>query len=315
MPIPGSDENTWGAILNDFLAVEHNTDGTLKKAGDISTAGANASNALSTAQAKYTKPSDGIPETDLASSVQTKLNAGGVPTIADDSITTSKIADEAITNAKLDALTQSTLSAVAGKADASTVTAKYTKPGSGIPAADLATAVQTSLGKADTALQAADISAKADNSAVAHLTGSETIAGVKTFSGQIIVPSPSSATDAANRNYVDSKVVTSVVPFSQAGSATTGSSGSWRAPTAGIITRVTLMTVTAAAGSNLSVQFYKNASLISTQTITAGSTADATAVVSSAFAIGDKLSVTATSVGSTTAATGVVAQFDYTHTA
>jgi hypothetical protein len=32
-------------------------------------------------------------------------------------------------------------------------TAKYTKPGGGIPASDLATAVQTSLGKADTALQ------------------------------------------------------------------------------------------------------------------------------------------------------------------
>jgi hypothetical protein len=32
--------------------------------------------------------------------------------------------------------------------------AKYTKPGSGIPSTDLATAVQTSLGKADTALQA-----------------------------------------------------------------------------------------------------------------------------------------------------------------
>jgi len=32
LPIPGSDDNTWGEILNDFLEVEHNADGTLKKA-------------------------------------------------------------------------------------------------------------------------------------------------------------------------------------------------------------------------------------------------------------------------------------------
>ena len=30
LPIPGSDDGTWGDILNSYLAVEHNTDGTLK---------------------------------------------------------------------------------------------------------------------------------------------------------------------------------------------------------------------------------------------------------------------------------------------
>ena len=30
LPIPGSDSGTWGAVLNDFLAQSHNTDGTLK---------------------------------------------------------------------------------------------------------------------------------------------------------------------------------------------------------------------------------------------------------------------------------------------
>ena len=30
LPIPGDDQGTWGTILNDFLAVEHNDDGTLK---------------------------------------------------------------------------------------------------------------------------------------------------------------------------------------------------------------------------------------------------------------------------------------------
>jgi len=39
-------------------------------------------------------------------------------------------------------------------ATAAEVAAKYTKPSTGIPASDLASAVQTSLGKADTAIQA-----------------------------------------------------------------------------------------------------------------------------------------------------------------
>lgn len=30
LPVPGSDENTWGDILNDFLGQEHNSDGSQK---------------------------------------------------------------------------------------------------------------------------------------------------------------------------------------------------------------------------------------------------------------------------------------------
>jgi hypothetical protein len=35
LPVPGSDDGAWGDILNDFLLTEHNTDGTLKKSGQI----------------------------------------------------------------------------------------------------------------------------------------------------------------------------------------------------------------------------------------------------------------------------------------
>jgi hypothetical protein len=37
LPVPGSDTNTWGEILNDFLAVEHNTDGSLDASASLST--------------------------------------------------------------------------------------------------------------------------------------------------------------------------------------------------------------------------------------------------------------------------------------
>lgn len=62
LPTPGSDDGTWGNILNDYLSVAHATDGTLKDTGVVAS--------------KYVKPSGGIPEADLDSAVQTKLNAG-----------------------------------------------------------------------------------------------------------------------------------------------------------------------------------------------------------------------------------------------
>src|SRR5665647_143671 len=52
LPLTGSDDGTWGDILNDFLAVTHNTDGTIKTGL--------------------------IVETQLSSAVQAKLNSGGV---------------------------------------------------------------------------------------------------------------------------------------------------------------------------------------------------------------------------------------------
>jgi hypothetical protein len=32
LPIPGSDDGTWGDVLNDYLAVEHDSDGSLRMA-------------------------------------------------------------------------------------------------------------------------------------------------------------------------------------------------------------------------------------------------------------------------------------------
>lgn len=35
LPQPGSDDGTWGTLLNDFLTVEHNSDGSLKPSGSL----------------------------------------------------------------------------------------------------------------------------------------------------------------------------------------------------------------------------------------------------------------------------------------
>ncbi len=92
LPTPGSDNGTWGDVLNDFLLVAHTSTGGLKT----------------------------------------------------NSVDAAAITDGVVSNAKLDSATQTTLSQVAGK---------YVKPGSGIPSTDMTSAVQTSLTKADNAVQ------------------------------------------------------------------------------------------------------------------------------------------------------------------
>lgn len=62
LPVPGSDDGQWGDLLNAFLLVSHNGDGSLTSSA-ITNAGG------------YTKPAGGIPKSDLASSVQTSLTS------------------------------------------------------------------------------------------------------------------------------------------------------------------------------------------------------------------------------------------------
>lgn len=64
LPTPGGDAGDWGGILNDYLEVEHNSDGTLKLRSD------------GTLDSFYTKPGTGIPKADLSSAVQTSLDLG-----------------------------------------------------------------------------------------------------------------------------------------------------------------------------------------------------------------------------------------------
>ena len=65
LPVPGNDNDVWGAILNDFLSVEHTIDGKLK----IRTDG--------TLSDLYSKPAGGIPQSDLSGAVQSVLDAAG----------------------------------------------------------------------------------------------------------------------------------------------------------------------------------------------------------------------------------------------
>lgn len=71
LPTPGGDDGKWGDILNDFLSVEHNGDGSLKsvaRPADLA--------------AKYSLPGGGIPKSDLSNGVQISLDKADTPAIA-----------------------------------------------------------------------------------------------------------------------------------------------------------------------------------------------------------------------------------------
>lgn len=74
LPTPGSDSGAWGTLLNEFLEVEHNNDGTLKRGNDITTA-------LSTANAAQTSANGKI-DTSVATTKGDLLAASGAGAIA-----------------------------------------------------------------------------------------------------------------------------------------------------------------------------------------------------------------------------------------
>jgi parallel beta-helix repeat protein len=140
---------------------------------------ADATNAAAIA-AKYTKPVGGIPQSDMTSTVQAKLDGA------------EQSANKAQANgyAPLDS---------SGK----------------VPSANLPAVLVTSVAgrTGDVTLGESDVSGlTADLAAAVHKTGAETVAGVKTFSSSPVVPTPASGTDAANKDYVDTAASTATVP-------------------------------------------------------------------------------------------------------
>lgn len=69
LPVSGSDDGVWGDILNEYLSVAHNDDGTPKDIGVVAN--------------KYTKPDDGIPASDLDNATQDILDNSIPKTVVD----------------------------------------------------------------------------------------------------------------------------------------------------------------------------------------------------------------------------------------
>ena len=153
----GSDADTSNARTLDWQ-------GNQELAGDLTVfAGTqnetSVSELKSAIQAKYTKPSGGIPASDIASGVIPVVSgfytkpSGGIPStdLASGVTTSLGKADTAYQKPSGGIPSTDMASAVTtslGKADTA-----YQKPSGGIPSTDMASAVQTSLGKADSAYQ------------------------------------------------------------------------------------------------------------------------------------------------------------------
>jgi hypothetical protein len=279
LPTPGDDANVWGDILNDFLAVSHMDDGTIRVsalpepqvadgsitpkklsqayipttqkgayngvatldntgrvplaqmpsgsvltdastlnkgvvrlAGDLSgTADAPTVPALNS---KYVKPPTGIPETDLSSDVQTKLNTGGA--IGDASTTTKglvKLAGDLAGTADAPTVpglnSRIPLSQKGANNGVATLDSTGRVPTSQLPAGLEPDATTTTKGiirlggdLAGTA-DAPTVPGKANDSEVMHLMGNETVTGVKIFTSSPEVPIPEQPNDATSKQYVD----------------------------------------------------------------------------------------------------------------
>ena len=173
LPTPGGSDGTWGAELNAFLLVSHDVDGSLRSS--LTTADATTS-----AKGKVQLAGDlggtadapvivagAVTEAKLSAAVQTKLNATGTAAVVSVNTRTGAISltktDVGLANAD----NTSDVNKPVSTATQTALAAKYTLAGTGIPATDLAAAVQTSLGKADARdalkLQGTTVSASAPN--------------------------------------------------------------------------------------------------------------------------------------------------------
>lgn len=95
LPIPGHDKGSWGGILNDFLEIEHNSDGTLKKAADIASAQATASQAQSLASSAQI---DANNAQSTANAVQSNLSSHTGNTSNPHGVTKAQVGLSAVTN-------------------------------------------------------------------------------------------------------------------------------------------------------------------------------------------------------------------------
>lgn len=219
LPNPGSDDGTWGTILNEFLSVEHNVDGTLKVAGSLGDKADDADTLHNTGNelvggTKTFSASPVVPTPSLGSHaanktyVDTALSAG-----APDATTSSKgivqLAGDLGGSAS-----NPTVPALAGKEPTITATssADYYRGDKTFQPLDksavgLANVDNTSdANKPVSSATQTVLNLKANDSDVVHTTGTESIAGAKTFSDSVSISNTGSlalGTPSANPAFLD----------------------------------------------------------------------------------------------------------------
>lgn len=179
-PQPGGDANTWGTILNDFLTVSLNADGTLKDA-TVSTSTLNAG-----------APSSGqvLAYNGIGLSWSTLTAAGSVPDASPSTKGLIQLAGDLSGTAA-----SPTVPGLAAKADTSVLSAHTTNTSN----PHVVTKAQVGLGSVD---NTSDVSKPISTAAQTAFNLKANLAS-PTFTGTVTVPTPVNTTDAATKTYVD----------------------------------------------------------------------------------------------------------------
>jgi hypothetical protein len=241
LPVVGQDDDIWGEILNDFLTVEHNNDGTLKRAGSIASAvqSVNGENGptitLTAGDVGAATDSAVVHKTgaETVAGVKTFSSSPIVPTpTASGEAANKTYVDSVVAGGAVDAST-TTKGIVQLAGDLAGTASSPTVPGLSGKEPTIAAGTTAQYWRGDKSWQTLSKTAvglaNVDNTSDINKpisTATQTALNAKaplaspTFTGTVTVPAPSAGTDAATKTYVDSAVAGSTAP-----DATTSSKG------------------------------------------------------------------------------------------
>jgi hypothetical protein len=236
LPIPGGDDGTWGNVLNDFLGVEHNPDGSLKSSGSLASKADNSSVVHSSgnetvAGVKTFTASPVVPDPTSPTDVANK-------TYVDTTASSGTPDADAVTKGKLrlagDLGGTAATPTVPGLASKQPLNGDLTTIAGLTPSND--DVIQRKSGawsnrtpaqlKLDLGLTKSDVGlGNVDNTSDANKpisTATQTALNLKaplaspTFTGTVTVPAPSNNTDASTKLYVDNAVAGATIPDADA---------------------------------------------------------------------------------------------------
>lgn len=239
LPIPGSDKGQWGTLLNEFLSVEHNDDGSLKSSGSLGTY-APLANPIFSGSVTVPTPTSAtdavtkqyVDDLVVAGAPDATTSSKGVVQLAGDldgTATNPQIASGVITNTHV----SSSAAIAKTKLAALNIVDADVAAGANIAQSKVANLADDLAGKANinhshivddvtnlqTLLDSKETPAGAQAKVDAHTAasdphgdraytdsqlGSYAPLANPTFTGTVTVPTPSNATDAVTKQYVDS---------------------------------------------------------------------------------------------------------------
>src|SRR3981081_3957021 len=244
VPVPGGDDNNWGTILNDFLAIEHSADGTQKTlpiskggtgATDAATARTNLGAASTTNLTAKADDSTVVHNTgtETITGIKTFSSSPTIPgpTNSTDASNKAYVDSSIAAVATPDATTSSkglvqlagdlTGTATAPLVAAGTITDAKIASSAGIVRTKLDSSTQTSLSKADTAVQSVNSKTGASITLTASDVGAPTtLAG----DSDVTISTPSNG-QVLSYNSASSKWIPATVSSTTVNDATTLSKG------------------------------------------------------------------------------------------